>query len=111
LVVAKTGPKLRQPKDGQEPGLQGKKGQITAFATPMNVFAQYLSHRLGMPVVDKTGLAGVYDFHLEYEPDDAAATGPSIFTALQDQLGLRLQSGKGSVDLLTVERVEKPSDN
>ncbi len=114
LVVAKAGPKLRRPKEGEEPGLQGRKGQITAHATPMAVFAQYLSHRLGQPVVDKTGLPESYDFTLEYEPEsanDAAATGPSIFTAIQEQLGLRLQPGKGSVEVLVIDRAEKPSDN
>jgi uncharacterized protein (TIGR03435 family) len=111
LVVAKTGPKLHQPKDGEEPGLQGRKGQITAHATPMKVFAQYLSRRLGQQVVDKTGLPGSYDFTLEYEPDEAAGAGPSIFAAVQEQLGLRLQSGKGSVDLLIVDRAERPTDN
>lgn len=114
LVVTKTGPKLRAPKDGEEPGLQGRKGQITARATPMAIFARYLSQRLGQPVVDETGLPGSYDFNLEYEPgdaNDAAATGPSIFTAIQEQLGLRLQPGKGSVDVFVVDRAEKPSDN
>jgi bla regulator protein blaR1 len=114
LVVAKAGPKLREPKDDQEPGLQGQKGRITARATPMAIFARYLSQRLGQPVVDKTGLPGSYDFTLQYEPDganDAAAAGPSIFAALQEQLGLRLQPGKGPVDVLVVDRAEKPSDN
>ncbi len=114
LVVAKNGHKLREPKEGQEPGLQGKKGQITAHATPMAIFAKYLSQRLGQPVVDQTGLAGSYDFTLEYEPDngnDPAGAGPSIFTAVQEQLGLRLQPGKGSIDLFVVDRAEKPSEN
>jgi uncharacterized protein (TIGR03435 family) len=115
LVVAKNGPKLRQPEVDTEPGLQGRNGKITAQSTPMGIFTQYLSHRLGQTVVDKTDLSGAYDFTLEYEPDDgkepAAAGGPSILTAIQDQLGLRLQTGRGSMEIFVIDRVEKPSDN
>jgi uncharacterized protein (TIGR03435 family) len=114
LVVAKAGPKLREPKDDAEAGLQGQKGRITARATPLAILARYLSQRLGQPVVDKTGLLGRYDFTLQYEADganDPAAAGPSIFTAIEEQLGLRLQPGKGPVDILVVDRAEKPSDN
>jgi bla regulator protein blaR1 len=78
--------------------------------------------------VDKTGLTGKYDFVLEWTPDpgaDARAQGfgdgvtepapapggPSIFTALQEQLGLRLESQKGPVENIVIDRVEKPSEN
>ena len=68
-------------------------------------------------MVDQTGLTGVYSIHLEWMPDSAAATGvdaagPSIFTAVQEQLGLRLVAGKAAVRLLVVDSIEKyPTDN
>jgi uncharacterized protein (TIGR03435 family) len=64
-------------------------------------------------VIDKTGLDGLFDFHLEYSPDqpDDATRGPSIFTALQEQLGLKLEASKGPVKVFVIDHVERPSDN
>ena len=65
-------------------------------------------------VVDKTGLNGAYDFHLQLEPDLNAPdrdTLPSIFTALQEQLGLKLQLSKGPAKTLFVDHIERPSEN
>jgi bla regulator protein blaR1 len=87
-----------------------------------------LGQLLGKPVIDQTGLQGNWDFKLEWTPDETQrgmgpgggspdgpppgdASGPSIFTALQEQLGLRLESGKGPVETLAIDRVEKPSEN
>jgi uncharacterized protein (TIGR03435 family) len=64
------------------------------------------------PVIDKTGITGEYDVALEWSPEQAeASSGPSIFTALEEQFGLRLESGKGPVEILVVDSVEKPSEN
>lgn len=75
-----------------------------------------LADILERTVIDKTGLAGVYDFHLEWTPSDSAAAqtddvGPSIFTAVEEQLGLSLQSARGPVKYLVIDRAEKPSGN
>jgi uncharacterized protein (TIGR03435 family) len=74
-----------------------------------------LASATGRPVLDKTGLTGKYDYKLEYAPEDsqpdADSTGPSIFTALQEQLGLKLESGKGPVEIIVIDRVERPSGN
>jgi uncharacterized protein (TIGR03435 family) len=75
--------------------------------------ASALTGILGRPVRDQTGLTGSYDFKLDYAPDmDNAATesGPSVFTAVQE-LGLKLASGKGPVEVLVIDHVEKPSAN
>ncbi len=77
----------------------------------------FLSDALDRTVIDKTGLTGAFDFHLEWAPqrtsdapsDDLGA--PSIFTAVQEQLGLRLQAGKGPVEFLVIDHAEKPSGN
>ena len=74
-----------------------------------------LSDVLDRPLSNKTGLTGAFDFHLEWtdssstQDDDLGA--PSIFTALQEQLGLRLDAGKGPVDFLVIDSAEKPSEN
>jgi uncharacterized protein (TIGR03435 family) len=74
-----------------------------------------LSRYLGRDVHNDTGLPGKYDFDLTWTPDTGlcpgAAEGPSIFTAVQQQLGLRLESAKGPVDFLIIEHLEKPSEN
>ncbi len=65
-------------------------------------------------VVDRTGLTGTYTFKLEWTPDDkqsADTPGPSIFAALQEQLGLKLETGKAPLDILVVDHAEKPSEN
>lgn len=83
---------------------------ITAAA-----LAATLSSIAGRPVLDKTGLTGKYDYKLEYAPDDSQAdpdsAGPSIFTAVQEQLGLKLEAAKGPVEILVIDRIEKPSGN
>jgi len=105
-------------------------GQLTAQGVPMSSLVNVLSQQLRQTVIDKTGLKGKYDVELNWTPDqgsepmfkgtdsspqrgDAApdSSGPSIFTALQEQLGLRLQSAKGPVETLVIDHVEMPSEN
>jgi uncharacterized protein (TIGR03435 family) len=104
------------------------RGHLQGMAAPMEMLCQVLSNTTGRPVVDMTGLAGKYDFILEWTPElgaDARAQGfgdgittpapapggPTIFTALQEQLGLRLEAQKGPVQNIVIDRVEKPSEN
>ena len=74
-----------------------------------------LSERLERPVIDKTGVEGLFDIHLEYTPDTAGPpadnAGPSLVTALQEQLGLKASPDKGPVEVLVVDHIEKPSEN
>jgi uncharacterized protein (TIGR03435 family) len=79
-----------------------------------------LSNFLGRPVLDQTGLQGRFEFKLEWTPDQSPASdaglsnddlGGSLFTAIQEQLGLRLQSQRGPVSFLIVDRAEKASEN
>jgi uncharacterized protein (TIGR03435 family) len=69
----------------------------------------------GRPVLDKTGLTGKYDYKLEYAPEDSQSdadpAGPSIFTAVQEQLGLKLEAAKGPVEIVVIDHIEKPSGN
>jgi uncharacterized protein (TIGR03435 family) len=129
LGLAKNGPKLKEnTAPGPRQGMSMNRGRLEGFAAPMAMLGQILSQNMGRPVVDKTGLTGKYDFILEWTPDlgpDAraqgfgdgitapapAAGGPTIFTALQEQLGLRLESQKGPVENIVIDRAEKPSEN
>ena len=106
LVVAKGGPKIHA-VDAGDAKTSGRPGHFEATKTTMQKLADRIAKQAGMPVVDATGLSGVFDFTLEWSPaadlrvspaDGTAAgdsQGASIFTALQEQLGLRLESGKG----------------
>ena len=86
------------------------------------IASRFLANRLDRPVIDETGLAGRFDVHLEFARDNAATTldnpgaapdsaAPSIFTAVQEQLGLKLSPGKVPVEVLVIDHVEKPSEN
>jgi uncharacterized protein (TIGR03435 family) len=83
-------------------------GAFSGKAIPLSQLAVSLAFFTGRPTVDKTGLAGRYDVELTWASDPDA---PSIFTALQEQLGLKLISDKGPVEVLVVDRAEEPSAN
>ncbi len=123
LTVAKSGAKLAAPADPKR-GVSfdiNNGRQITARSASMEMLATSLAQLLGRYVRDETGLDGRYDFSLEFEPVNAAPPAgaktsyepsrPSIFTALTEQLGLRLESKKGPVPVFVIEKIEKPSEN
>jgi uncharacterized protein (TIGR03435 family) len=90
-------------------GMRPSVNELTAGALPMNEFARFLALNTGRTVVDRTGLTGVWDFDLKYSPPNAPNPDPdppSIFTALQEQLGLRLDATTGPVEVLVIDRVE-----
>jgi uncharacterized protein (TIGR03435 family) len=124
LVVANNGAKLDENQDGAEFAIRKVNGNKTVYHNmPMSLFANVLSGAVDDSVIDKTGLSGAYDFTLEYvrerlgqgvlegrepAPDP---NGPSLYTALQEQLGLKLESRKEKVDILVVDHIERPSPN
>ena len=80
----------------------------------MTLIAEELSRIAGRVVVDKTNLTDRYDLKLVWTPDDAAATdnsAPSLFTAVQEQLGLKLESAKEAAPVLVIDHVEMPTPN
>jgi uncharacterized protein (TIGR03435 family) len=129
LTIAKNGTKLHEAKSGDtyetayklpngKPAGAGlhsdAEGEITGQAVGLTEILRWLSRQIGRTVVDKTGLTGVYDFTLKWSPEDSENStdaGPSIFEAVQQQLGLKLESGKGPVEVVVVDRAEKPSGN
>jgi len=129
LMVAKNGPKLKRVQDDDQTSTSAGRGKVTARRISMLEFATLLSRLLDRPVRDMTGLAGVFELTLEWTPDDNQGNliasgnakpgtlaenrlvGPTIFTALQEQLGLKLESQKGPVEFVVVDHAEKPSSN
>lgn len=87
----------------------------------LDEFAENVLSILDRPVINQTGIAGLFDFHLEFAPDETTpalprlapldGSGLSIFSALQEQLGLRLATAKGPGTFLVIDHVEKPSQN
>ncbi len=121
LVVAKRGPKLQNSTESE--GFIRRaagRGSIKGQSVALRLLVLNLANELGQPVIDKTGLTGKYTFELKWDaslPSAAQSSvvsdpeGSSIFTALQEQLGLRLESQKGPVRVLVVDRAERPSEN
>jgi len=129
IVVAKGGPKLtKSESDSSLPGLFFRGlGNLPARNTTISEFAGLMqSAVLDKPVIDQTGLPGRYDFTLKWTPDefqfgglgvkppaptDSADAPPDLFTAMQQQLGLKLESTKAPAEVLVIDRIEKPSEN
>ena len=111
LTVAKGGSKLTAvAKAGI--GVGGGQGTLNGRGADMATLARVLRARLGRVVYDRTGIAGFFDFQVNFAPDDSVnADAPSIFTALQEQLGLKLERQKGPVEVIIIDHAEKPRDN
>jgi uncharacterized protein (TIGR03435 family) len=85
-------------------------GKVSGAGITMQTFVRNLSGATGRYVVDKTGLAGPYDLELEFTPDQSTTTtGPSLFTAMQEQLGLKLDAQRAPVEVLVIDRIERPT--
>ena len=99
------------------------RGQMMGKGIPMALLALQLTQTLGRTVVDRTELKGGYDVELNFTPEPGATpggadgiaasdnSGPTIYTALQEQLGLKLESQKTATKLVVIEKVDKPSEN
>jgi uncharacterized protein (TIGR03435 family) len=113
LVPAKGGAKLTPAKEGETRPNSGVPGRIIGEQMPTAVLASLLSRFDRQLVVDRTGMTGRYQFTLQWTPDDAVnRDGPSLREALEEQLGLRLESRREPLDVLVVNRAEKvPTDN
>lgn len=114
LTVAKGGAKMKKTApDGYGGDARYASGKVTAREISLEALAANLSFTLGRKVVNKTGLEGGYDFTLDYAPDgaDPSDTRPSIFTALEEQLGLKLEPARGPVDVIVIDHIERPTAN
>ncbi len=119
MVVAKGGARLRESAPGSiGAGQSAGMGWFKASNNHIGDFVQTLAGMVSRSVIDKTGLTGEYDFRVDYAPDVSAAPEPgstpekpSLFTALQEQLGLKLEPGRAPVEMFVVEHAEKPTEN
>ena len=132
LTQAKSGSKLKvsAPDDPEKPGMRGimmRPGMITGTFGDLRILVDSLSNIVGRPVIDKTGLDGKYDWKLEWTPDRSQMSpgmvrpenpanppdisGLSIYTALEEQLGLKLEAQKAPAPVIIVDKAEKPSAN
>jgi uncharacterized protein (TIGR03435 family) len=129
LVPAKGGSKLKTPDEGGKgPSMMmNDKGELTGTGANMRMLTNVLSNILKRPVTDQTGVEGAFDMKLQWKPDAFSAggvgvpppgdapvvdvEGASIFTAITEQLGLKLESKKGPVTVYVVEKADKPTEN
>jgi uncharacterized protein (TIGR03435 family) len=125
LTVAKNGPKMKEAENQASAGfLRRGRGVIEGRGALMDTVAQFLAIDMRRPVTNETGLTKHYDFKLEWTPDSpvssdgaagtpaaVSAPGPTVFTALEEQMGLKLESRKGPVEMLIIERAERASEN
>jgi uncharacterized protein (TIGR03435 family) len=122
LTVAKNGPKGLKASTAASPDYVTNGHHLDCQRVSMETFSKFLARQTSRSVTDKTGIAGDFDFTLDWTPDDgpagtpadagaAAQQFPPFFLALQEQLGLRLEQQKGPVEVLVVERAEKPTEN
>ncbi len=128
LVVAKSGLKMKTNSDGSPMRVQMNVSgtgfsRLIGQNVPLTRIVMVLAGPTGRIVLDRTGIEGNFDFQLEWVPDAAhmpmingarpegGTEGPSIFTATQEQLGLRLEATKGPVEILVIERAEKATEN
>lgn len=130
LKVSSRGPKVAESTDASVSSANGidclakgttRVGYLPIEHCSMSGLAQILTHIIGYQVADQTGLTGQYDFELTWNPDtsmnafdsdlDKGTERPSIFAAVQNELGLKLQLSKGPVDVLVVDHIEMPSPN
>jgi uncharacterized protein (TIGR03435 family) len=134
LLVGKSGHKMKPADETVPPHMRNGRGEMMARAVPMQLLVDSLSSQVGRTVVDRTGLQGRFEFELHWTPDPgmgpglpgvpggpggpggppsapADLSGPSLFTAIQEQLGLKLEPGRAPVPAIVVVRAEKPSEN
>lgn len=117
LVAIKSGSKLPESKSSGRT-FNTRHGQLDDQGITTAALADQLAIELGRPVIDKTALNGRYDIALKWTPDDGGTptpdspdSAPSLFTAIQEQLGLKLESTKGPVQVLVIDHIEEPSPN
>jgi uncharacterized protein (TIGR03435 family) len=124
LVIAKGGPKLKQTVDMNAPASGGTRGappvmEMYGTGNTIEMLINRFARQVGRPVIDKANLAGKYDFSVTFDPRPPTPTndistesgGPDIFTAIQEQLGLRLEASKAPVDVLVIDSVQRPTEN
>jgi uncharacterized protein (TIGR03435 family) len=115
LVIAKGGLKMKEASGESGGRFMANRGQFDGTSSTIATLLYSLSSEFGRLVIDKTELGGrKFDFKLRWTPEEQSGTpdaGPSLISALEEQLGLRLESSRGPVETVVVDHVDKPSPN
>ena len=124
LVISKDGikfPAFKKPAEGEKDtggSMNTHNGDMTATGVEMKALANFLAGQTHMPVLDKTGLEGLYTFHLKWQREEEGPqsglrddTLSNIYSAITEQLGLKLVSAKGPVNVLVVDHIDLPEEN
>lgn len=118
LLVAKSGLKLTPIVSKDVPNMHSDGRKLTAERWSMGRMADFLASQLNQPVIDQTHVEGIFNLKLEWSPEDLGghassnpSQAPSIFTAIQEQLGLKLEPQKAPVEVVVVDSAERPSEN
>jgi uncharacterized protein (TIGR03435 family) len=130
LVIWKSGSKIRElgPDPGDNVLIDRRPGHLSAKQMPMKQLVTILTRELRWPVLDATGIRGVFDITLDWAPEstvvnparanqqpenlgDAPDAKPSLFTAVEQQLGLKLEPGKSAIEILVIDQAERASEN
>jgi uncharacterized protein (TIGR03435 family) len=127
LVIGKNGAKLQPAKESDSSGTTSGRNADTGLSilkgtrVTLEEIAADLSTRLGRPVFNNTGQSGKFDFELSWAPDltlsggvapaSPVVSGPSLFTAVEEQLGLRLESQRGPIEILVIDQVKQPQED
>jgi uncharacterized protein (TIGR03435 family) len=116
LVVGKGGAKLKPTSPGSQSRLftsliRPNMLQLVGQNTTVKLLAEELSRSLDRPVIDRTGIQGEYSFQMEWHRSPDVPSDPSAFTVIQEQLGLKLESGNGPIEILVIDRAERPSED
>lgn len=116
LKVAKSGVRMSTAADPKHGSMTFDAGKLSGKGVPVSFIASLLASPAQRTVIDHTGLTGQYDFDLHFAPESVSASGgtstdPDFFTAVQEQLGLKLQSGEAQVPVLVIDHVEQPTPN
>lgn len=111
LLAAFKATGARQTPDSPLCGMRNQRARLWGTGILLSDFTRLLSLRAGRPVVDATGLTGAFDLDVKFTPEDASDPpgGASLFTAIQDQLGLRLEPRRAPVNVLVIESAERPA--
>ena len=118
LLVAKSGLKLTPVVSDGLPNMHSNGRKLTAERWSMGRVADFLGGELNQPVTDQTHVEGIFNLKLEWSPEDlggrapsSPSQAPSIFTAIQEQLGVKLEPQKAPVEVVVVDNAERPSEN
>ena len=112
MVIAKKGLKLKESVPGTAPSSWMSPGKFSAKSVPASSIVESIGGMAGRVTFDKTGLTGLYDVELTWAwDDDPNSTAPPLFMAIDEQLGLKLEPAKASIDVVVIDHLERPSEN